>query len=352
MPTVSVIIPTYNHEKFINQTIESVLNQTFQDFEIIITDDGSTDNTKNIIKSFNDKRIKFFSFKENKGVPTALNNCLKHASSKYISLLGSDDLFEKQKLERQVSFLEKNKNIGAVFSWANIIDEKNNLINNKNPLYLRFKQQNKSRYQWLNYFFYKSNCLCASSALIRKSIHDKVGKYDERYLQLQDFDFWIRLCLKYEIYIIKEPLVKYRFNTDKKNLSADDEEKNNRLFWEHLSIMNNFLNIKKKEDLLKIFPISKKIIKKEHKEIIPEFIIAQMGLNSPFLFNKIFSLITIYKLMRSKKNIKKLIDLYNFNIKDLYKIAGKLNIYNQSSKFKVNIKNLKTIWNFLNKLRN
>ncbi|HSE39385.1 MAG TPA: glycosyltransferase family 2 protein, partial [Acidobacteriota bacterium] len=98
MPTVSVIIPSYNHERFVQECIQSVLNQTFQDFEIIITDDASIDRTVEIIEQFDDPRIKLFKHSINQGVSIAANNCIKHAKGKYIAWLSSDDAWYSEKL--------------------------------------------------------------------------------------------------------------------------------------------------------------------------------------------------------------------------------------------------------------
>jgi glycosyltransferase involved in cell wall biosynthesis len=154
MPKVSVIIPSYNHEKYVREAIQSVLEQTYQDFEIVITDDGSRDRTVSIIKSFTDPRIKLFYFPKNRGAAVAVNHCIAEASGEFIALLNSDDAFVPKKLEKQVEFLDKNPKIGAVFSYAQFIDEDSKDITNTEHHYAKvFLQQNRSRFEWLNYFF-------------------------------------------------------------------------------------------------------------------------------------------------------------------------------------------------------
>ena len=122
-PKVSIGIPSYNHEKYISETIESILNQTFQDFEIIITDDGSSDNSLDVIKSISDPRIKLFVFDENQGACKAVNNCIKNSRGEYFAYVSSDDVWDKDKLEKQVKFLDENPHFPAVFTKVNIIDE-------------------------------------------------------------------------------------------------------------------------------------------------------------------------------------------------------------------------------------
>ena len=144
-PTVSVVIASYNHEKYVAETIESVLNQTFQDFEIIITDDGSSDKTVEMIKQFSDPRINLFVFEKNKGACSALNNSIINSKGKYIACLNSDDSWELNKLEKQVKFLDENPDIGAVFTNAKIIDENGKDFENKNHFYYSIFRPGKSK---------------------------------------------------------------------------------------------------------------------------------------------------------------------------------------------------------------
>jgi glycosyltransferase involved in cell wall biosynthesis len=153
MPRVTVIIPSYNHEKFVGEAIQSVLNQTYQDFEIVITDDGSTDQSVSIIKSFTDPRIKLFCFDKNQGACVAGLKCRSEAKGEFIALLNSDDVFAPDKLEKQVRFLEQNPEIAAVFSYAQIIDEEGNDFSNDHVYKQIFIQPNRTRFEWLNYFF-------------------------------------------------------------------------------------------------------------------------------------------------------------------------------------------------------
>jgi glycosyltransferase involved in cell wall biosynthesis len=121
-PTVSVIIPSYNHERYVKECIESVLSQTYQDFEIIITDDGSTDRTVKIIKNFSDPRIKLFVHTKNRGACIAANNCIKHSIGKYIAMHSSDDAWYEEKLEIQIKYLEDHPRIAAVIGLMKTAD--------------------------------------------------------------------------------------------------------------------------------------------------------------------------------------------------------------------------------------
>ena len=212
-PKVSVILSSYNHEKYIAQAIQSVLNQTFTDFELLIFDDGSTDNSQEIIKSFSDDRIKLFLNEENRGPRIAGQECVKAARGKYIAVQHSDDLWTADKLEKQVAFLESHTEYAACFSQADFIDEDGNLqeLDDKDFYKNVFNQPNRSRAEWLRYFFYNANCLCHPSLLINRVAYEKYNLLDFHGLwQLPDYFMWIRLCFHADFYIMPEKFVLFR----------------------------------------------------------------------------------------------------------------------------------------------
>ena len=153
-PKISVRIPAYNHEKYIRECLDSVLNQTFQNFEIVITDDGSTDRTADIIREYNDPRIKLVVFENNQGSASAIANALQRASGEYVANICSDDMWELDKLEKQVYFLENNPDIDAVFTRVQLIDEDSNpFVDEKNIYFHVFEEPNRTRDEWLRLFF-------------------------------------------------------------------------------------------------------------------------------------------------------------------------------------------------------
>ena len=124
MPKVTVILTSFNHEKYIREAIDSVLNQTFTDFELIILDDGSSDNSWHLINQYSDSRIKACCSLVNVGGVVGVNKAIsEQATGKYIAIHHSDDIWELDKLEKQVVYLEAHSEIGAVFTWVQIIDE-------------------------------------------------------------------------------------------------------------------------------------------------------------------------------------------------------------------------------------
>jgi len=162
---VSVILTSYNHEKYLREAIESVLNQSFSDFELIIWDDASTDSSWEIINSYTDNRIRGFRNETNSR--GTINKSLLKARGEYIAIHHSDDIWEPSKLEKQVAFLDANPETGAVFTQALIIDENGDLFKDESHFYYKiFEQPVRSRYEWLNFFFFNGNALCHPSVLV------------------------------------------------------------------------------------------------------------------------------------------------------------------------------------------
>ena len=213
MPKVSVILATYNREKYLKECIESVLKQTYSDFEFIIVDDASTDGSRDIINSFSDYRIKVKYEDKNRNVAYASNVALMMASGKYIAKIDSDDIWEENKLEIQMDYMESHPECGACFSRVNIINENSIIDNVKYVDYFNLfnECENQSSKDWMRFFFYVGNCLCNPTVLMRKSVLEDVGMYYHlAYVTAEDYELWTRLVVKSSIHILDEKLVRYR----------------------------------------------------------------------------------------------------------------------------------------------
>ncbi len=335
MPKVSVIIPSYNHEKYISETIHSVLNQSYQDFEIVITDDYSSDNTIKIIKEFNDPRIRLFCFPKNRGAAVAANNCIQEARGELIAMLSSDDIFTADKLAKQVSYLEENQDVGAVFSYAHIIDDDGNDFNQENHFYKQiFIQPNRNRFEWLNHFFFKGNCLCHPSALVHKKCYDELGKYDERFAQLPDFDFWIRLCMKYNIHIIPEELIKFRIRKNEANASGNRPETRIRHQIECKQILNNYCSPEVRNNFYQIFPeAGLDLNQNQDNEESIYLQLALLAIKVSLPAYQSFGIDKLYELLDTKNNIfEKILQKYAFDFGNLIAITGQYDVYGIISK--------------------
>ncbi|MCT7982836.1 glycosyltransferase [Laspinema sp. A4] len=216
MPTISVIIPAYNAEKTIQETIESVLKQTFQDFELIIINDGSTDATLEIISSIKDSRIQVFSF-PNSGAQKSRNRGIEQAVGEYVAFIDADDLWTPDKLERQLKALEENPEAGVAYSWTDYIDESGNCL----PGGHHFKFTNQVYERLLLGDFIGSG----SNPLIRKEAFSQVGNFDESLLGGQDWEMWLRLASKYQFTVVTATQVLYRQSAHSWSANLERQEK-------------------------------------------------------------------------------------------------------------------------------
>jgi GT2 family glycosyltransferase len=208
-PKVSVIIPTYNGMAYLPEAVDSVLRQTFRDFELIIVDDGSSDHTWEWFSQVSDPRVKFITQK-NQGSAAARNKGIAIAQGEYIALLDADDLWKPSKLEKQVGFLDENPSIALVDTWVVLIDEDGKSTG-------RIVVSKAEGNVWKQLVQFKPVCSCDSTPLIRRSCLKTVGMFDENLLFLEDLDLWIRLVAAYSFGVIKEPLVRYRQHSNSKS---------------------------------------------------------------------------------------------------------------------------------------
>jgi glycosyltransferase involved in cell wall biosynthesis len=200
---VSIIMPAYNAEETIKESIQSVINQTYGNWELLVVNDGSSDNTVAIIESYEDARIKLINQK-NSGVSSARNNALRQAIGEYVSFLDSDDLWVETKLEVQMQYLQEN-NLKFVYSKSySFLNDSDNIKKAFKFVKLDFKD----REEILIYDF-----IPILTVVFHKSILKEVGLFDESLQGTEDWDLWIRVLQKYEAGLIDKYLAKYRIAT-------------------------------------------------------------------------------------------------------------------------------------------
>lgn len=235
-PLVSVIIPLYNHERYIASAIDSVLNQSFSDFELIIINDGSTDQSEEIINKIKDGRINYYS-QENNGASYTINKGIKLAKGKYISILNSDDIYVENRLEKCIETAESTKK-EAIFSRIQFIDTNGKTVDHKigQNWNLKHGEPTFEAHRAVILDLLAGNFLHTTSNLFcRKQIFEEIGYFSNlRYTH--DYDFFLRLCVRYPIKIIEEPLLYYRFHDA--NTLGDDFANSN---FETGLILANFL---------------------------------------------------------------------------------------------------------------
>jgi glycosyltransferase involved in cell wall biosynthesis len=213
LPKVSVLMPNYNNSEYLIGAIESIINQTYTNFEFIIVDDCSTDNSWKIIQEYAKKYKKIMCFRNEKNlnIVKTRNNLFNLAdkNSKYLAIFDSDDISLSKRLEKQVEFLENNVEYGLVGSQVYIIDETNKIIG--------------KRYYQTNYDKLKKKMIFKSpvaqpSVMLRREIIESIGDYSDKYEVCEDYDLWFRVLKKYKIVNLKVFLLKYRITkTQSKN---------------------------------------------------------------------------------------------------------------------------------------
>jgi len=209
MHKVSVIIPTHNRADLICGAINSSLNQTFRNFEIIVVDDGSTDNTRELLKGYGSSIC--YIYQEKKGRAEARNRGIKLARGEYIAFLDDDDIWLPQKLEKQVKFLDSNPNIGLAHTFVELIDAQGYLLKEATEKQLKlYKKAAKTGY---TYEGMSQSCIIfTSTVIVRKGCLDKVGFFDPDIEAFEDWDFYLRFVLKYQIGTMPEFLTRLRIH--------------------------------------------------------------------------------------------------------------------------------------------
>ncbi|MEN9519552.1 MAG: hypothetical protein RLZZ381_2140 [Cyanobacteriota bacterium] len=205
MPQISVIVPAYNAERTILETIQSVQQQTFQDFEIIVIDDGSQDQTVKLVQTIQDQRLQIFAY-ENGGVSVARNRGISHATGEFVAFLDADDLWTIDKLELQLTALKENPKAGVAYSWTCFMDVDEQ---GKPVSFLP-----SSKYSFAGNVY--KNLLVSdfihsgSNTLIRRAAIESTGKFDPTLKSCEDWDYWLRLATRWHFAVVPKHQLLYR----------------------------------------------------------------------------------------------------------------------------------------------
>ena len=201
MATISVIIPVFNGERTIRETIESVLAQTFSDFELIIIDDGSQDATLEIVEEFSDSRLKLFSY-QNAGLAASRNRGIANATGEYVAFIDADDLWTPDKLNAQYQALQEKPGAAVAYSWTDCINEQSQFL--RRGYYLSFSGE---VYPYLLLTNFLEN---GSNPLIRHQALKAVGGFDESLKSSEDWEMYLRLAARYPFVAVPSPQILYR----------------------------------------------------------------------------------------------------------------------------------------------
>jgi len=216
VPKISVCMPNYNYGHFIGQSIQSVLDQDFNDFELIIVDDCSTDNSEEVIRSFSDNRIKYHHNNTNIGRLKNINKCLQLSQGEYITILPSDDLYTPSSLTKRKEILDSNPSVGFVFSSALIIDEKGEKVRNSSPFGDSWIKKGEEVFRLL----ILGNFIGTLTCMVRKSCFDSLGLLDENIKATgsRDWEMWLRTSLFYDIAYLHDASGLERFHAGNANM--------------------------------------------------------------------------------------------------------------------------------------
>ena len=324
---ISVIMPSYNHQKYVGKAIESVLTQTYQEFEFLIVDDSSFDNSAEVIRGFNDPRMRTFFAKKRMGAVGSLQFLLSMVKGDYVALLNSDDYWADTKLEEQVAYIQENPQIDICFTQALMIDANGNLIKDRvfNSADL-FLQKNRSKTQWVRYFWDHGNCLCHPSILVKRECYAIPGLFNVSLRQLPDFYAWVRLVQKHSVYIIQKPLVYHRRLSGRiENTSARSHSNSVRMKNEYAWIMNDMIT--RIDDLEFIDAFSDLFVRKKAQEKMELVCERFFLLSSRGVFDYLFRIAAMWYFFEKASNpdfILCLKENYKYSLEDFYRFTGNL----------------------------
>jgi glycosyltransferase involved in cell wall biosynthesis len=213
-PLVSVIIPCYNHAAYIEESVMSVINQTYKNIELIVIDDGSKDNSGDVLKKLQAQYGFTLIFQENQGISKTLNKALReYAHGKYLDGSGSDDFLAPDKIEKQVAYLENHPEYAMVFGKVYMVDEQSRIIEGLQIIDPVTDPVESVKFEAL----IERDCIPSVTVMIRKSVLDEFGGYNENTI-VEDFDMWLKVASKYQISYLDEYFAYYRWH--KQNMTT------------------------------------------------------------------------------------------------------------------------------------
>lgn len=212
-PLVSVVIPVYNGNNYLRDAINSALNQTYDNLEILVVDDGSTDDTWDIIQSYGNIIHGFH--KENGGVSSALNLAIEHMNGEWFAWLSHDDLWSSDKIEKQIEYLKEHPDLHMCYTGYSTIDEFGHIITGTNGVWY----QKGSDVRHMLY----SNYINGITILVHRDCFDTVGKFDESLRYVQDYDMWIRIMLNYQVGLLPLRLAQSRIHLNQTGVKKKND---------------------------------------------------------------------------------------------------------------------------------
>ncbi|SHG24183.1 glycosyltransferase family 2 protein [Dysgonomonas macrotermitis] len=215
MPKISVILPVYDASAYLARAIDSIIGQTYTDWELIVINDGSTDNSESIVVNYSDNRINYYKNEVNSGLIFTLNKAIGLCSGKYIARMDADDIASPERFERQIDYLEQNSGCSMCGTFAHIIDKDENITG-------KIIHQTENKYLQINLLF--SVPFVHPSMMIRKEVLEE-NQFDQNYLHAEDYDLWCRIARKHIVGNIPQFLLMYRWHD--RNVSVLNSQRQN-----------------------------------------------------------------------------------------------------------------------------
>jgi glycosyltransferase involved in cell wall biosynthesis len=235
--TVTVLMPVYNGEIYLREAIESILHQTYTDFEFLIINDGSTDNSESIIKAYNDSRIRYIKNESNLKLITTLNKGIELAKGKYIVRMDADDISTPNRIDKQVAFLEKNQEVGLCGSWFTAFGDVQESL-------CKYEENHQ---EILFKMFYQCH-FCHPSLIIRKKVFEGMKRpFNPHYIHAEDYELYFQLSKKWKFHNLQESLLKYRIHNFNISKQYEGVQKENSLKIKKLFFSRIQTNISEEE---------------------------------------------------------------------------------------------------------
>ena len=256
-PQVSVCVPTYNRANFLREAIESVLSQSFEDFELIVSDNASEDDTGSVVKSFSDERIRYFRNPQNLGHRENMNRCLMLSRGKYVTILPDDDMMMADNLAAKVGVLAANQEIGLVHSKFHIIDDGGQIIKYNTAWWYGPDRTSDVLEKREDILVRMYNPINIAAAVFRRACYENLGGFSDQVGLAFDYEYWVRIALYYDVVFIAKPLINCRIHAD--------------------TLTNIHLGIDEEAQKLKGVLAVKRHILRNHSHAIPDDLKRQVG---------------------------------------------------------------------------
>jgi glycosyltransferase involved in cell wall biosynthesis len=318
MARVSIVAPTYNHAKYIGRAIESVLAQTYQDWQLVISDDKSTDDTLVVARRYNDPRITLVENDTNIGITGNSWRCWRHCTGELFTCIPTDDEYEPHNLQRLVAEFDAHPDVLGVFAKAKYMDENSNLTGGEfDPYGVGF-----NRFQLLRTIWDQKPVFCAPAGMIRSSILHETGYFPKHLRQINDLAAYIPVLARGEIRVIPDKVVRFRWRDDGANTSAPTFEALTRFAFEMYHMLFLFRDaIKDFDTLFSIFPEAVEIADPAEVPLMDWFL-AQMALRIPHATYRMFGLTLLYNMLADDEVAAILQARCGFSYPQLFKLEG------------------------------